>query len=365
MTKIFTNATQSRKRSVIGSAAAVVLSLGMLTGTGTADAATVSPQTLPAGCTGSSTITCHYAVSPGDYDVTVSVGSSTSAGSTAMWIEARRLLLPATTTAAGTVTQYSFTVNVRQPEGEPTGEGGTGTPGLDIRFTGSAPRVAAVSVKPASHPLVAYIAGDSTVCDQPTAPYTGWGQMITTSVGPGAVVANYADAGESSGSFLSNSVLFPAIVAKLKPGDLVFIQFGHNDKTTTASAYRSHLATMVNEVRAKGGVPVLVTPMVRHLFNGTQLTPAAMQVNSIGVDLPAQMRAVGTSLHVPVIDLTAKSAALVSSLGPTASAALYLRASVDGVTDNTHFSQYGATKMASLVLEGIREQHLTLVPFLR
>ncbi|HEU5425318.1 MAG TPA: cellulose binding domain-containing protein, partial [Actinocrinis sp.] len=115
----------------------------------------------------------------------------------------------------------------------------------------------------------------------------------------------------------------------------------------------------------KGGVPVLVTPMVRHLFNGTQLTPTAMQVNSIGVDLPAQMRAVAASLNVRLIDLTAKSAALVTSLGPTASAALYLRASVDGVTDNTHFSQYGATQMAGLVLQGIGEQDLPLVPYLR
>jgi lysophospholipase L1-like esterase len=297
--------------------------------------------------------------------VSVSIGSSTSAGQTAMWVEARRLMLPTTSTAAGSVKQYSFTINVRQPEGEPTGEGGTGTPGLDIRFTGAKPQVSAVSVKPASHPLVAYLAGDSTVCDQPTAPYTGWGQILPSLVGPGAVIANYADAGESSGSFLANSVLFPAIVAKVKAGDLVFIQFGHNDKTTTATAYRNHLTTMVNEVRAKGGVPVLVTPMVRHLFNGTKLTPTAMQVNSIGVDLPAQMRAVATSLNVPLIDLTAKSAALVTSLGPTASAALYLRASVDGVTDNTHFSQYGATQMAGLVVQGIRQQNLSLVSYLR
>lgn len=355
---------RSRRRwAVLG--ATSVLVAGTFAGAEAASAADAARQALPAGCSGTSPITCHYAVAPGNYDVTVSIGSATSAGQTAMSVEARRLMLATTNTAAGTVTRYSFTINVRQPEGEPTGEGGTGTPGLDLHFTGSAPRVAAVSVKPASHPLVAYVAGDSTVCDQPTAPYTGWGQMITTSVGPGAVVANYADAGESSGSFLANPVLFPAIVAKVKSGDLVFIQFGHNDKTTTAAAYKSHLTTMVNEVRAKGGTPVLVTPMVRHLFNGTQLTPTAMQVNSLGVDLPAQMRAVGATLHVPVIDLTAKSAALVTSLGPTASAALYLRASVDGVTDNTHFSQYGATKMAGLVLQGIREQHLTLVPYLR
>jgi lysophospholipase L1-like esterase len=361
----YLGAVRYGRRFALRGAAAVALTFGAVAGFGVVHAAAAVPRALPAGCSGSSPITCHYAVSPGNYDVTVSIGSSTASGQTAMWVEARRLMLPTTSTAAGVVSTYSFTVNVRQPEGEPTGEGGTGTPGLDIRFTGSKPQVSAVSVKPASHPLVAYLAGDSTVCDQPTAPYTGWGQILPSSVGPGAVIANYADAGESSGSFLANSVLFPAIVAKVKSGDLVFIQFGHNDKTTSASAYRSHLTTMVNEVRAKGGVPVLVTPMVRHLFNGTKLTPTAMQVNSVGVDLPAQMRAVAASLNVPLIDLTAKSAALVTSLGPTASAALYLRASVDGVTDNTHFSQYGATQMAGLVVQGIREQHLSLVSYLR
>ena len=104
--------------------------------------------------------------------------------------------VPATKTAAGANATYSFTVNVRQPEGQPTGQGGTGNPGLDIRFAGTNPQVKAVSVKPATQPLVAYLAGDSTVCDQPVAPYTGWGQMITPAVRPGASVANYADSGE-------------------------------------------------------------------------------------------------------------------------------------------------------------------------
>jgi lysophospholipase L1-like esterase len=341
------------------------LTLGTLAGVGAVSASAAAPRALPSGCSGSSPIKCHYDVSPGNYEVTVSIGSSAATGSTAMWVEARRLMLPTTSTAAGTVRQYSFTINVRQPEGEPTGEGGTGTPGLDLQFTGSAPQVSAIAVKAASNPLVAYLAGDSTVCDQPTAPYTGWGQILPASFGPGAVIANYADSGESSGSFLANSLLYPAIVAKLKPNDLVFIQFGHNDKTTTAADYRSHLTTMVNEARAKGGVPVLVTPPVRHLFSGSQLTSTALHVNSVGVNLPAEMRAVASSLSVPLIDLTAKSAALVTSLGPTASAALYLQASVDGVTDNTHFSQTGATKMAGLVVQGIQEKNLALVAYLR
>lgn len=345
--------------------AGAMLSIAMLTATGVARATTVTPLALPAGCSGTSPITCHYAVAPGNYNVTVAIGSSATAGNTEMWVEARRLMLSAASTAAGTVRQYSFTVNVRQPEGEPTGEGGTGTPGLDIRFAGSNPQVSAVTVAAASSPLVVYVAGDSTVCDQPTAPYTGWGQILPSAVGPGAAIANYADAGESSGSFLAKQALFPTMIALVKKNDLVFIQFGHNDKTTTAASYRANLTSMVTQVRAKGGLPVLVTPPVRHWFTGTQLNATGLIVNGLGVDLPAEMRAVGAANNVPLIDLTAKSKALVESLGPTASEAIYLRAAVDGVTDHTHFSQYGATQMAGLVLQGIREQHLSFAAYLR
>ncbi|MCQ9179338.1 rhamnogalacturonan acetylesterase [Streptomyces sp. IBSBF 2953] len=340
-----------------------LMTLATLVGTGAAHA---DPATrgLPAGCSGAAPIKCHYAVPPGNYDVTVSIGGVTAA-ETDMWAEARRLMLPATKTAAGATATYSFTVNVRQPEGQPTGQGGTGNPGLDIRFAGSGPQVSAVSVKPAAQPLVAYLAGDSTVCDQPVAPYTGWGQMITPTVGPGASVANYADSGESSGSFLRNSALFPALLSKVRANDAVFVQFGHNDKQTSASAFRSNLTSMITQVRAKGGVPVLVTPPVRRLFDGSRLTSTALHVNGVGVNLPAEMRAVGTAQRVPVIDLTARSKALVESLGPSASAQLFLRSSVDGVTDNTHFSQYGASRMGGLVLQSIREQHLPLAAYLR
>ncbi|NUT18804.1 MAG: carbohydrate-binding protein [Hamadaea sp.] len=334
-------------------------------GPGASPSASATPPGRPPQCTGSAPITCHFDVNPGNYTVTAWIGDQASAGNTSMSVEARRRILSAVTTAAGTITQYVFTVNVRQPEGQPTGQGGTGTPGLDVTFAGSSPRLSGLTVQPASSPLVVYLAGDSTVCDQPTAPYTGWGQILPTHVSAGAVVANYADSGESSGSFLSNSALFPTMKPLIKPNDLVFIQFGHNDKTTTASTFRSNLTSMINQVREKRGVPVLMTPPVRRLFSGSQLTDTALHVNSVGVNLPAEIRSLGSSLGVPVIDLTAKSEALVESLGPTASAALYLQQSVDGVTDNTHFSEYGAGRMADLVVQGIRERNLSLVGYLR
>ena len=327
--------------------------------------AVAAPSALPAQCSGTAPIKCHFAVSPGNYDVVVGLGSSTKAASTSMSVEARRQILNAVSTSAGQVIPTTVTVNVRNPEGQPTGQGGTGTAGLDITFAGSAPAITSLTVTAAQAPLVTYLAGDSTVCDQPVAPYTGWGQELPASVRNGAVVANYGDSGESSGSFLANSALFPRMKALIKSKDLVLIQFGHNDKTTTATAFRDNLAKLVAGVRERGGVPVLVTPPVRRLFSGTKLTPTALHVNSVGVDLPAVIRALGKSANVPVIDLTAKSKALVESLGPSASQKIYLTTANDGVTDNTHFSTYGATQMSNLVVQAIREQNLPLVAFLR
>jgi lysophospholipase L1-like esterase len=328
-------------------------------------AAVAAPSALPAQCSGTAPITCHFDVSPGNYDVTVGLGSAAKAANTSMSVEARREVLKAVSTGAGQVVPTTVTVNVRNPEGEPTGEGGVGTPGLTIRFGGTAPAISSLTVTAAKSPLVVYLAGDSTVCDQPTAPYTGWGQVLPTDVRNGAVIANYADSGESSGSYLANKALFPTVKALIKPHDLVFIQFGHNDKNTTATAFRDNLSTMVDGVRSRGGIPVLVTPPVRHLFNGNTLTPTALHINNLGVNLPAVIRELGKSANVPVIDLTAMSKSLVESLGPSASAKIYLTKSANGVTDNTHFSEYGATQMAGLVVQGVRQLSLSLAGYLR
>jgi lysophospholipase L1-like esterase len=323
------------------------------------------PPGWPSQCARSAPIVCHFDVAPGNYTVTAWIGDRDAAGNTSMSVEARRRVLPAVSTAAGTIAQHTFTINVRQPEGQPTGQGGTGNPGLNITFAGSAPRLSGLTVQAATNPLVVYLAGDSTTCDQAVAPWTGWGQILPTQVSAGAVIANYGDSGESSGSFLGNSALFPTMKPLIKRNDLVLIQFGHNDKSTSASAFRGNLTSMINQVRERGGEPVLVTPPVRRHFDGNRLTPTAQHVNGVGVDLPAEMRRLGSALDVPVIDLTAKSKALVESLGPNESARLYLRQSEDGYKDDTHFSEYGAGKMADLVVEGVREHNLSLVSYLR
>lgn len=316
-------------------------------------------------CTGVAPISCHYDLPPGHYDVTVVLGDATRPGVTTVQAEARRVMLATTSTAAGELRRFTFTANVRQPEGQPTGQGGAGTAGLDLSFGGSAPRLDGIGIA-AARPPVLYLAGDSTVCDQPTAPYGGWGQHLPQHFGPGLSVANYADSGESSGSFLRISTLFPTLRPLIRPGDVTLIQFGHNDKNTTAEAFTANLGSLITGVRAQGGSPVLVTPPVRRGFENGELTTTAVHVNEVGVDLPAVMRRVAVDTGVPLVDLTAKSRALVEAMGETASQQLFLTVETDGVRDNTHFSSYGADRMARLVLDGLREAGVPpLLPYLR
>ncbi|WP_330308143.1 MULTISPECIES: rhamnogalacturonan acetylesterase [unclassified Streptomyces] len=298
---------------------------------------------------------CHFDVEPGTYDVKVLLGGDTVA-STAISGETRRSLLPETATEAGRRVARSFTVNVRTPEGEPTGP--EGTPGLDLVLGGSAPALADIRVTPARpHTRQIFLVGDSTVCDQPGDPYSGWGQQLPQYLRKGLSVANYADSGESTVTYLATPALFPTVQPLIRSHDLVLIQLAHNDKTTDEATYRANLETLVAGVRAQGGEPVLVTPIVRRWFNadGTLNNNIALLVNGLGVDHPAVIRSVAAAENVPLIDLTAKTKALVESLGVEGSKAIYL---YNEKRDNTHTSVHGATVYAGLVRDELVAQHL-------
>lgn len=302
----------------------------------------------------SAALACHFDLPPGTYDVTVTLGGDT-AGATAISGETRRALLAETPTGAGERVRRSFTVDVRDPEGEPTGA--AGTPGLDLLLGGAAPRVEALRVTPAPTAARLFLIGDSTVCDQPGDPYTGWGQRLPVHLKRGVAVANHADGGESTVTFLANPALFDRVEAAIRPGDPVLIQLAHNDKQTDAADYRANLTTLVERVRARGGAPVLVTPIVRRWFNadGTLDNGIALLVNGLGVDHPAEIRALAASLSTPLIDLTALTKARVEQLGPEPSKALYLTTEK---RDNTHTSVRGATEYAALVAAELRTQGL-------
>lgn len=322
----------------------------------------------PVTCTGTAPIVCNAAVAPGNYDVSVTLGDREVAASTAVEAETRRLMVAETATRAGELVRHNFTVNVREPESQPTSTS-IGTPGLTLTFTGSAPRARHITVRPvrddwarADHvrkargdrTTVMYVVGDSTVCDQYLEPWTGWGQMITQYFGPGLSVANYADSGESTVSFLANSLLWATMIPLVQRDDLVLIQFGHNDKTTTADEYLANLTRMVTEVLARDARPVLISPPVRRRFDSSgKLDSVALHL--AGFDRPAAVRQVASAQGVPFINLTADSTALVEGLGVAASKAIFLTVEKG---DNTHFSEYGADQMAQLVLTRLKELNL-------
>ncbi|MGW7298790.1 rhamnogalacturonan acetylesterase [Streptomyces sp. NPDC054829] len=297
---------------------------------------------------------CHFDLPPGTYDVRVLLGGP-AASSTAISGETRRALLPETAAPAGARVARSFTVDVRTPEGEPTGP--DGTPGLDLAIGGSAPALAGIRVTPARHARQIFLVGDSTVCDQLGDPYTGWGQQLPQYLRKGVSVANYADSGESTVSYLADPRLWDTVRPRIRRGDLVLIQLAHNDKTTDEATYRANLESLVTGVRERGGRPVLVTPVVRRWFNadGTLNNGTALLVNGLGVDHPAVVRAVAADRDVPLIDLTAHTKALVESLGVEGSKSLYL---YNEKRDNTHTSVRGATAYAEIVRDELLAQGL-------
>lgn len=200
-------------------------------------------------------------------------------------------------------------------------------------------------------PTRVIVVGDSTVANYSAAdPMRGWGQMLPPLLGPGAKVVNLAASGRSTKTFLAEK-LWDAALAQCRPGDLVLIQFGHNDShgagrpesTDAATEFRANLRQYVADVRQRGGVPVLVSPMHRRRFDRqgkltTELGPYAESARLVAVETKAAF-----------VDLHELSGRAMAALGDAGCADLFC-----SPEDRTHFSRKGATLMAGLVAQGLR-----------
>ncbi|MGC4067016.1 MAG: hypothetical protein QM784_20745 [Polyangiaceae bacterium] len=302
-------------------------------------------------CTGTNPIVCDFGGAVGDYEVTVELGG-TSAGN--MYVEAERYrrMLPVVTTSAGATKRFSFGVNVRQPEGQPVQNVSAGTPGLQIYVRGAAPQLSAICVKNLNPVPKVWIAGDSTVCDQDSLDYGGWGQHLPRFFGVPVSVANYADSGESSGSVLGSAKMWGAIKAGWKAGDWAIVQLGHNDKDVTAATFKANMTAYVTQAKAAGVNIILCTPISRAGY-----ALASEHISSTGANLPQIIRDIGTSQNVPVIDLTVTTWNWLQTITWTKYFALG--------TDRTHTNHEGADIIAGFVADAIRQQKLGLATVLR
>jgi lysophospholipase L1-like esterase len=221
-----------------------------------------------------------------------------------------------------------------------------------------------------------WLIGDSTMADKPDPdrnPERGWGQALPQFVDVAVTVRNFAVNGRSTRSFIDEG-RWNTVRQLLASGDYVFIQFGHNDEKTEDSlrytnpytAYRRNLDRFVTESRAQGAVPVLFSPIVRRKFN----------VNGVLEDThgayPLVARDVARDLHVPFVDLQMLTEDLVRSAGPEGSKALYVWLArgqsamyPDGRQDDTHLSVAGASAVARLAADALRDSGLPIAQLLR
>jgi lysophospholipase L1-like esterase len=222
----------------------------------------------------------------------------------------------------------------------------------------------------AKTPPTIYLAGDSTMAKkQPEKrPETGWGEFLEQFFKPGeVVVANQAVNGRSTKSFIAEGK-WQRLVDALKPGDYVFIQFGHNDESkdkaeryTPPADYKANLTRMVGDVVAKKAFPVLLTPVMRRRFD-----KEGKFYDTHG-EYPDLVRAVASETKTPLLDLHRKTAELLIKYGPEESRKLFLQLKEGehpnypkGIDDNTHFSPKGAEEVAKLAVEEIKASKLKI-----
>jgi lysophospholipase L1-like esterase len=224
-------------------------------------------------------------------------------------------------------------------------------------------------------PITVYLAGDSTMAKKlpEKRPETGWGESLQGFFkSDRVVVENHAQNGRSTRSFIAEK-RWQAIVDKLKKGDYVFIQFGHNDESkekvdryTPPEDYRRNLIQFISDVRAKQATPVLLTPVMRRRFD-----QAGKFFDTHG-EYPDIVRSVAAESRVALLDMHRQSEKVIKEYGVEGSKKLFLQLAPGenpnypkGIEDNTHFSPLGADVMASLAVEGIREQKLGLAKYLK
>ncbi len=240
--------------------------------------------------------------------------------------------------------------------------------------------------------------GDSTMADynESTTDQRGWGQMFQQFFDETITVNNRGKSGASSKSFYEESAYWPSVKKQISQGDYVIIQFAHNDEknngmdgdsvraktgdmtadyrgTTPQGTYKTYLRRYVEETRALGATPILVSSMCRKYFSGNTIrrngrhdlgdsfsilnddgtisTGNKIPESDRSMDYSYAMKQVAEEMDVPYIDLTTKSAELFIDYGEAACTELLFRAS-----DNTHPIALGATLMARIVAQEMAAQ---------
>jgi lysophospholipase L1-like esterase len=202
--------------------------------------------------------------------------------------------------------------------------------------------------KPTTAPSIKIVlVGDSTVTDK-----AGWGVGFAELLAADVKCVNRAAGGRSSKSYRNEGLWDKAMAEK---GDYVVIQFGHNDQpgkgpereTDPDTEFRANMTRYVEEARAAGARPVLVTSLTRRNFN-----PDGKIRRSLDAYVKVT-KEVAAETKAPLIDLHDRSVALCESLGPEKCAAFDPPPQKDGRPDVTHLNVAGSRAFGALVVEDL------------
>ncbi|TDD98704.1 rhamnogalacturonan acetylesterase [Flavobacterium cellulosilyticum] len=233
-----------------------------------------------------------------------------------------------------------------------------------------------------------YLIGDSTMADyannyepdkdymKTRYPVTGWGQVFQQflvkdslkSVSnliktESAFVDDRARGGRSTRTFFQEG-RWRAVYENLKKNDLVLMQFGHNDaaedkteRYVTIEGYKEFLRLFISQTRSKEAVPIILTPVAR---NYPWVDGKLQNVHGL---YDQAVKDIAVEMNVMLIDLNTKSMDFFTKKGESFSAENYFmnfsaglyEAYPEGQKDNTHFQPKGATEVARLVFEGMKE----------
>lgn len=300
----------------------------------------------------------NFPLDNGVYDITMTFGSKNEKSNIdQVSVGDRRLMINGLNTSIGTLDKRKFSINILDKE-------------LNIVVTGENPVVNSINIEKSEAKTI-FLAGDSTVCDQYEEPYMGWGQFLPCLFKEGVAISNHAFSGRSIVSFIKEKRL-QNILEVIKPGDYLFIQFGHNDQKIGAfyagigEKYNECLKLYIDVAREKGAKPVLITPMHRRSFYENNKI-----INTLE-DYPKTVKSIAKEMNVPLIDLNERSEVLFNKLGPEKCKELFLHFKPGelekypkGIIDDTHFSKLGAGCLAEIVVDEIRKNNLSISKFLR
>ena len=216
-----------------------------------------------------------------------------------------------------------------------------------------------------------WLIGDSTMCpyEPNRAPLTGWGMPFANFFDSTVNIQNKAKGGRSTRTFLSENRWQP-IVDSLHAGDYVLMQFGHNDEAkeekykdryTSVPDYKTNLTKFIQESIGKKAIPILITPVTRMKFDKQG------NIQETHKEYSAAVSEVSKLYNIPLIDLDKMSRDLLQKFGKENSKLLFMQLDSlqhpnypAGQKDNTHFNEYGARRMAQIVLMEIKNLKLEL-----